>query len=54
MHSNQLCALKNRVVLTCVLMTQVKNLKNELKYKFCIEKNKFLNFQDINCASFKI
>ena len=34
-------------MLTCALRAQVKDLKKELKHKFCIEKNKFLTFQDI-------
>jgi len=33
---------------------QVKDLKKELKHKLCIEKNKFLNFEDIECTNFKI
>jgi len=40
----------NWVMLTCAIRAQVKNLKKELKHKFCIQKNKFLTFQDIECT----
>ena len=42
-----------RVMLTCALRAQVKDLKKELKHVCCIEKNKFLTFQDIKCTIFK-
>jgi hypothetical protein len=37
----RMCLFIIRVVLTCALRAQVKNLKMELNYKLCLEKIRF-------------
>jgi len=41
-------------MLTHVIRAQVNDLKKQLKHKICIEKNKFLSFQDNECTISKI